>query len=467
MDKSKETERQKIILDIIDYLGKVYHHWTMNDLKIVSANLYRNFYPFQKARGITVLEIVSEGCDILNKRQPNKAITIKYWKNKDFHKELKRIYKDKKAYEELTEEEANAIQKETFSDFDDNKRIALYADEIKKKNELTPQEAELFELLIDLIMADLGGNIYKYLNIVAVELGLTNKDTTFRKAFERLKNKLLAPPNKGSRDLLHLATKETEEQEVVLKDFIDYVDNSVIIKSDFLQAYRFSEQEMKKMIELKKIFAENGFEIDRFPEVYIDEEYVIDEEEISYLNIDKLGCYKYAINEDKTTEEGIIIIYSSAIEFYCQIMKINSDDVKFVVLMHELGHWLTHWSRYKDKSNWIIGYKADVHNKTHESLAQLIAYWSVEGNHELEKTLEKLTPNDSENPYYLYKNLIEIDKKNVLIKLTEIRKNPDFKLSKEEDIDDTLYDFLKSKYINIDEFKKEKGGYITGKKYGI
>ena len=37
-----------------------------------------------------------------------------------------------------------------------------------------------------------------------------------------------------------------------------------------LTAYRFSAQEIDKMLWLKDLFENNGFTVDRFPEVYYD-----------------------------------------------------------------------------------------------------------------------------------------------------------------------------------------------------
>ena len=64
-----------------------------------------------------------------------------------------------------------------------------------------------------------------------------------------------------------------------------------------LQAYRFSEQEMNKMIELKGIFEKNGFEINRFPEVYYDDydnyEEIYGKIKDPGENIDYLGVYTH------------------------------------------------------------------------------------------------------------------------------------------------------------------------------
>ena len=265
-----------------------------------------------------------------------------------------------------------------------------------------------------------------------------------------------------------------------------------------LQAYRFSEQEMNKMIELKKIFEENGFKIDRFPEVYYDDYDMVKEKrehnyvaviepsksESQYSNnqddflnkikdlnpinnnignfqidaigiIDLLGVYtNFWIEGDKiNTKEGVIVLFKDRIES----LGLDKNNVRFIVLMHELGHWLSHWPKCDDE-NWSEGYYAAIEKKTHESLAQLIAFWAVDGNPELEKTLTYLTPTDSENPYYLYNNLKEFSKVNMLRKLQIVRLPFNPKKS-----DEALYDILK---LSKEEFDEKYFGHFIGKSFG-
>jgi hypothetical protein len=274
-----------------------------------------------------------------------------------------------------------------------------------------------------------------------------------------------------------------------------------------LQAYRFSEQEINKMIELKKIFEENGFEIDRFPEVYYDDydnyDKVKEKREHNYaaviepsksenqysnnqddflnkikdLNpnnnnigdfqidaigiIDLLGVYtNFWITGDKiNTKEGVIVLFKDRIES----LGLDKNNVRFIVLIHELGHWLSHWPKC-DGENWSKGYYAGIEKKTHESLAQLIAFWSANGNPELEKTLTYLTPTDINNPYYLYNNLKTFSKSDILKKLIELRNNWNY----ESDCKDlVLYEFLKCQYINFNDFTLKESGFIAGLGYGI
>ena len=147
---------------------------------------------------------------------------------------------------------------------------------------------------------------------------------------------------------------------------------------------------------------------------------------------------------------------------YCSLIKINSDYVDYIqliVLMHEIGHWLSHWPK-SNNSNWEKGYSAK-HKKTHESLAQLIAYWAVKDNSNLKNLLEThLTPSKLDDPYALYKNLTNKDPKDVLKKLVEIR-------GKTND-DDTMFDYLiDENHYDFNIFLDENRGKIGMRKFGV
>jgi hypothetical protein len=194
-----------------------------------------------------------------------------------------------------------------------------------------------------------------------------------------------------------------------------------------LKAYRFSESELKKLIDLRQLFSENNLVTDRFPEIYYD-----DIENYEHLfgkfkatnedTADYLGVYHYGCEPDElTTKEGIIVLFKDRIENFCKRKPVDLIDVRYIVLMHEMGHWLTHWSK-SDGANWEKGYGID-NPMTHEALAQLIAYWMVDGNPNCEKILRgPLTPEDKNNEYAHYLNLTGKSKSDVLLKLIEIRK---------------------------------------------
>jgi len=238
-----------------------------------------------------------------------------------------------------------------------------------------------------------------------------------------------------------------------------------------LKAYRFSAEEISKMQWLKKLFEDNGyyFNSNRFPEVYYDE---FDKSAEIFPSLlepqhdgtpDYLGVYiDYfeAESENRAclkTKEGIIILFKDRIE---RILKSTADSIRFVVLMHELGHWLTHWA-YKDGYNWRIGYHLPNKN-TREALAQLIAFWASEDNPVHLDTLAYLTPKranelDDTAIYGGYLKLINAPKVHILKKIHQLREL--WVLS-----DDTMFDFLqtesfKTPYLEIKDFimKKSNG----------
>jgi len=230
-----------------------------------------------------------------------------------------------------------------------------------------------------------------------------------------------------------------------------------------LKAYRFEESELKQMIQLRKLFQLNHFITDRFPEVYYDtfEKYerifgkhkATIEDEPDYL-----GVYHYKHNRELTkTLEGVIVLFKDRIEDFCIRQSLGIDDVRFIVLMHEMGHWLTHWSKCNDQ-NWEKGYNSE-HKKTHESLAQLIAYWSASGNPRLEIILSThLTPSIKNNEYALYLELIKLRKSTIIKKLIEIRKyyflDSQFKLQNK--LDEIYFNFLKSRFSDFFDFFTQK-----------
>jgi hypothetical protein len=218
------------------------------------------------------------------------------------------------------------------------------------------------------------------------------------------------------------------------------------IHSNNLIAYRFSAKELKKMLELKEILQSEElnfkFEIDRFPEVYLksmeDElsnNSIIEDKDkqngkidlYKYVNsndfnIDKLGVYKISntkkgsINE---TEEGIIILYEDIIKVFAKCKGIKEEDLRLKVLLHELGHWVSHWP-LANKSNWKIGYNT-LHKKTNEAIAQFISYKLVENENDL-KVIFKAFNYKKDSPYLLYENLISQTTSQILNKIVDLRK---------------------------------------------
>ncbi len=227
-------------------------------------------------------------------------------------------------------------------------------------------------------------------------------------------------------------------------------------------AYRFSTEELEKMNWLKSIFEKNGyaFKPNRFPEVYYaDFEEVQDlfpekqREEVG--DPDAFGYYfdffKHvpATKEEEfgtKSEEGKIILFKDRIEAFCtRNPSISKEGVRFVVLMHELGHWMSHWA--ENSGRWIYGFQFS-NRFTEEALAQLIAYWCCNGDPLHEKTLHILSPKDSlgkvdaSRIYGAYETLKGHSQVDVLKKLAQLR---DFWMVK----DDKMLQFLNSDFVDM------------------
>jgi hypothetical protein len=254
----------------------------------------------------------------------------------------------------------------------------------------------------------------------------------------------------------------------------------IVTKSNF-SPYRFSAEELVKMLNLKSLFQKYGFEFDRFPEVYYDdydkiqnyrkenfdakkenEEDERKELDFNNIKIEMLGAY-VDINKSQFRKEGAVFLYQDNIEKYAShVSKLTGltekeceFTIRLIVLIHELGHWMCHWPKVEGE-NWEVEYEVDK-PKTHESLAQLITYWLInEDKNTLAFFENQLVPKDNENPYALYKKLIAHETQKIANDIIFLRKN--YHLD-----DDFMFEIL----LNEDDFKTKKRGTITFKKFGL
>ena len=341
-------------------------------------------------------------------------------------------------------------------------------------------------------------------------------DTNFRKLLERLKNNLKG--NDRLKDMLSFIPADDQNINELIELLLSYIP----MATNTIDAYRFSSEEMKKTLWLKDLFEDNGFTVERFPEVYYDtfenlkEDLELKLEKIeksnirdwykeisddskwnnlfegfkhmyenhrfeltpsqleelkSKLTLDMLGVYTISENtlEPKCDcgikiNEGKIILFKDRIEkvaafiSYAESQNLNTiiDTLRFKVLMHELGHWFTHWPRSYDfdkklNVNWECGYyinsfASEPDKITHESLAQLICFWTTNDSHLSRKLLiEYCTPSKKDNEYNKYLPLINSSKHEILKKLKIIRDLCKF-------TDDEKYNFLKSNFTDIHSY---------------
>jgi hypothetical protein len=90
-----------------------------------------------------------------------------------------------------------------------------------------------------------------------------------------------------------------------------------------------------------------------------------------------------------------------------------------IVLIHEIGHWVTHQLPHKYVSTWPTEFYTKTTRKVHEGWAQIISWWIVdEIGGGLKNTFEKLNQKQS-SPYQVYNDLVNEDI-NTVIKTLEI-----------------------------------------------
>ncbi len=286
-------------------------------------------------------------------------------------------------------------------------------------------------------------------------------DTNFRKLLERFKNNLKG--NDRLKDMLSFIPADDQNINELIELLLSYIP----MATNKIDAYRFSSDEMKKMLWLKDLFEDNGFTVERFPEVYYDTfdkacevfpdlEKVIEEGTPDYLGVyiakkPKIKCEEKCDLE--IVNEGIIVLFKDRILEYAKRidgklalgLSVIENAIKEVVLYHELGHWFSHWPLDDSGANWKCGY--DTKDKiTHESYAQIIAYWCTDGNPVNELILrDYLTPKNTASPYYMYLKLIPHSKSDILNKLKLIRKHMGCSAIL---TDETAYAVLKSNIID-------------------
>ena len=238
-----------------------------------------------------------------------------------------------------------------------------------------------------------------------------------------------------------------------------------------LAAYRFSSEELGKMNWLKSVFEKNGyaFNPNRFPEVYYAdfnevEDLFPEKHQEDFVNPDALGYYfdffkqVPASKEEEfwtKSEEGKIILFKDRIKALCvRNRSLSEEGVRFVVLMHELGHWMSHWAEFSGR-RWIYGFQFS-NRFTLEALAQLIAYWCCNGDPLHEQVLLALSPKDSlgkvdaSQVYGAYETLKRHSQVDSLIKLSQLR---EFWMVK----DKKLLEFLNSDFVDMAQWIKKVG----------
>ena len=130
-----------------------------------------------------------------------------------------------------------------------------------------------------------------------------------------------------------------------------------------------------------------------------------------------------------------IKLYNKGIKACSDELEIPEPALKTVVLIHELGHWVTHLFPYKAGQtcnrkweNYLVGYDPSngiVTDNVHEGWAQLLTWWVVEKALDIRKSsyhevFEILNKNQSD-PYRVYREFKDKNRDLLLKSLVELR----------------------------------------------
>ncbi|MEI7437640.1 MAG: hypothetical protein WCL16_12625, partial [bacterium] len=99
-------------------------------------------------------------------------------------------------------------------------------------------------------------------------------------------------------------------------------------------------------------------------------------------------------------------------------LNLVADDLRAVVLIHEIGHWITH---RMPQGEWLLQHFDATNTNVHEGWAQLLTFWvaaEVEGK--FKTAFEKLNLKQSP-PYHVFEDFTGIDHNKIMGTLPGLR----------------------------------------------
>lgn len=442
---------------------KSYYNWPDKDVNCVIEQILNKTADATRRDYHTTIDLVDDLLIKFNKKNPGQtpstAAFIKAVKNRmidDFRKNQRNRISFFDDILSISNNLTSSLNKSKIFKSKEEGHTAFFK-WVETNLDLTKQEKIFFELLKVVITNDSVETFKeKELWHELIELAKDENIVLKNSAFRKLKERLLAKLKQGPEDLLHSFVSTSEKENNFFIEFLLTNLEELNIKNK-LTAYRFSVEDFEGLKLLKTAFEINGYTFapNRFPEVYFID-YI---KQIDVNSPDSLGEYIYELDGNKqnlcsSSKEGYIVLYKNIIKNFSEKHNLSIDSIYYVVLMHEIGHWLCHQAfvtEDKDQIKWDMGY----HNgniKTHEALAQLIAYWACEQSEIYHKTLLALSPkiNDkinTEEIYGCYELLKDKDIDEITSKIKELAKH--FYLS-----DTEMFNFLKSNHKTMSEFIK-------------
>jgi len=132
-----------------------------------------------------------------------------------------------------------------------------------------------------------------------------------------------------------------------------------------------------------------------------------------YINIEEvLGCY---------VPNPKIILYQRGLKWVAKKYNLDEELLREVVLIHEIGHWVTHLLPKFESPFWPTELYKLTSTEVHEGWAQLITWWIVnEIGGEMKNVFENLNKLQSQ-PYHVYEKLTSYSINSVVKSLVMLR----------------------------------------------
>lgn len=210
--------------------------------------------------------------------------------------------------------------------------------------------------------------------------------------------------------------------------------------------YEPTREERKLIASVMKEFKKNGYGLSPLPEIYLsleippifvtypelEEELEEDKEERrSQTNLQNKWEEKEGRQETISIEEvlgcylpdsKIIILYQRGIAWCSRTYNFNEELLRGVVLVHEIGHWITHLLPKPNSPLWPTELYKLSSEDVKEGWAQLITWWAVNKvRGGIEKVFEELNARQP-SPYKVYEKFKGIPIKSVIDSLERLRK---------------------------------------------
>jgi hypothetical protein len=191
-------------------------------------------------------------------------------------------------------------------------------------------------------------------------------------------------------------------------------------------------------------FRRNGYLVSALPPIYLSFEapplfVAYPELEDEELGIEYMGEERLQRNRERGKPEFIsieevagfyspdnrhIILYERGIKWWARRRNLDEELLRSVVLIHEIGHWLTHLLPKPDIPTWPTELYKLTSEEVHEGWAQLITWWIVdEIGGKIKQVFEDSNISQSP-PYHVYEKLKSKPIKSVINSLDMLRQLP-------------------------------------------